>query len=218
MEVVPIAVFGVAIDIPFPTPISYAHAQFDTFGAKICDPKTGLGIRPDAIRVRRLDDLYDYELTARFFGENGSLTKNAERVKLAIRNGRNAADWNIVKETLNRFYTLSELDHTTVTSLSAHVHAPFPSSADRDEYLQQFTWNSEIIRPAGMGYVRIADWEKDIRLLVEQSNIVPDALFVAWDTQFENNQDWDTFLTILPTMMENSAHAFELGFEPLAQS
>jgi hypothetical protein len=217
MEVVPIAVFGVAIDIPFPTPVSYTQAQFDAFGAKVCDPKTGLGIRPDAIRVRRLDDLYDYELTARFFGENGSITKNAERVKLAIRNGRNAADWNIVKETLTRFYTLSELDEKTVTSLSAHVHAPFPSSAERDEYLRQFTWSSEIIRPAGMGYVRIADWEKDIRILVEQSNIVPDALFVAWDTQFENNQDWDTFLTILPTMMENSAHAFELGFEPLAQ-
>lgn len=218
MEVVPISIFGVAIDIAFAAPISFSQAQFDTYGAKICDPKTGLGIRPDSIRVRKLDDLYDYELTARFFGENGSLTRNAERVKLSIRNGRNAADWNVVKETLTRFYTLSELNPETVTTLSAHVHSPFPSAADRDDYLEQFAWNEEVIRPAGMGYVRIADWEKDIRLLIEQSNIVPDALFIAWDTQFENKQDWDTFLAILPTMMENSAHAFGLGFEPLAQS
>lgn len=218
MEVVPISVFGIAIDIPFAAPVSYSQAKFDSYGAKICDLKTGLGIRPDSIRVRKLDDLYDYELTARFFGENGFLTRNAERVKLSIRNGRNAADWNVVKETLTRFYTLSELDPATITTLSAHVHAPFPSTAERDDYLGQFTWNDEVIRPAGMGYVRIADWEKDIRILIEQSNIVPDALFIAWDTQFDNKQDWDTFLAILPTMMENSAHAFGLGFEPLAQS
>ena len=218
MEVIPIAVFGVAIDIPFLSPQSYAQAQFDVFGAKICDPQTGLGIRPDQIRVRRLDDLYDYEFTGRFFGDNGSLSRTAERVKLSIRNGRNAADWNIVKETLTRFYTIAELDPKTVTTLSAHVHAPFPNSYEREEFLKRFAWSDEIAKPAAIGYVRIADWEKDIRILIEQSNVVPDALFIAWDTQFENTQDWDTFLTILPTMMENSAHVFGLGFEPLAQS
>jgi hypothetical protein len=65
--------------------------------------------------------------------------------------------------------------------------------------------------------VRIADWEKDIRVLIEQSNLTPDSLFIAWDTQFTNSQDWDTFLASLPTMMENSAHSFGLGFEPLKQ-
>jgi hypothetical protein len=218
MEVIPIALFGISIDIPFSGPQSYAQAQFDSFGGKICDPKTGIGIRPEMIRLRRYDDLYDYELTARFFGENGTLTRNSERVKLGIRNGRNAADWNIVKETLTRFYTFMEFEPTTLTTLSAHVHAPFPNGFERDEYLKQFACNVEISRPAAIGYVRIAGWEKDIRILIEQSNIVPDAIFIAWDTQFENSQDWDTFLTILPTMMENSAHIFELGFEPLAQS
>ncbi len=215
MEIIPIEIFGVAIDVPFAGPVSYGQAQFDSFGSKICDPAKGLGIRPDQIRLRRLDDLYDYELTGRFFGENGTLTRNAERVKLGIRNARNAADWNIVKETLTRFYQLMEFPPQTVTTLSTHVHAKFSSAYERDEFLRQFQPPGDVVRPCALGYVRIADWEKDIRILIEQSNLVPDSVFVAWDTQFTNSQDWDTFLTILPTMMENSAHSFGLGFEPL---
>ncbi|MHA3774029.1 hypothetical protein ACXR0O_21055 [Verrucomicrobiota bacterium sgz303538] len=217
MEIIPIEIFGVAIDVPFTAPVSYRKANFDDFGEKICDPNSGLGVRPDQIRLRRLDDLYDYEMTGRFFGDNGSLTRNSERVKLSIRNARNAADWNIVKETLTRFYNLMEFAPTTVTTLSTHVHARFPSLFERDEFLGSFSHNSDVIRPCALGYVRIADWEKDIRILIEQSNLAPDSVFVAWDTQFTNTQDWDTFLTILPTMMENSAHAFGLGFEPLRQ-
>lgn len=217
MEIIPIEIFGIAIDVPFSGPVSYRQADFDSFGTKICNPAKGLGIRPDQIRLRRLDDLYDYELTGRFFGENGTLMRNAERVKLGIRNARNAADWNIVKETLTRFYHIMDFAPETITTLSSHVHAKFPSTYERDEYLRQFSHNSDVFRPCALGYVRIADWEKDIRILIEQSNLVPDAVFVAWDTQFTNTQDWDTFLTILPTMMENSAHAFGLGFEPLKQ-
>lgn len=217
MEIIPIEIFGIAIDVPFSGPVSYGQAQFDSFGTKICNPAKGLGIRPDQIRLRRLDDLYDYELTGRFFGENGTLTRNAERVKLGIRNARNAADWNIMKETLTRFYHIMEFSPETTTTLSTHVHARFQSQYERDEFLRQFSPKSDVIRPCALGYVRIADWEKDIRILIEQSNLVQDAVFVAWDTQFTNTQDWDTFLTILPTMMENSAHAFGLGFEPLKQ-
>jgi hypothetical protein len=88
---------------------------------------------------------------------------------------------------------------------------------ERDDFLAQFAQSGAIARPACLGYVQIADWEKDIRVLIERSNLVPDALFIAWDTQFVNAQDWDTFLGSLPTVMENSANIFELGFEPFRQ-
>jgi hypothetical protein len=65
--------------------------------------------------------------------------------------------------------------------------------------------------------VRIFDWEKEIRVLIEPSNVVPDAVFCGWDTQFTNNQEWESFLGSLPTMMENSANLFELGFEPFRE-
>jgi hypothetical protein len=105
-----------------------------------------------------------------------------------------------------------------VTALACHVHAKFPSTDDRDGFLGQFAHSFDVSRPAGLGYVRILDWEKEIRVLIEGSNVVPDSVFVGWDTQFVNLQDWESFLITIPTMMENSANTFGLGFEPLKQA
>jgi hypothetical protein len=215
MDILPIEFFGVAIEVPFPSPLGFQQARLEDFGAKVCDPIKGIGLRADQIRLKRRDELYDYELTAQFFGENGTLARTATSIKYAVRNARTIADWNLLRETLVRFYNLMEFLPTTVTTLSTHVHAKFETSRDREEFLAQFKNGQEVIRAAGLGYVRIADWEKEIRVLIETSNMVPEGLFVAWDTQYTNSQDWETFLFTIPTMMENAANAFSLGFEPL---
>jgi hypothetical protein len=218
MEILPIEFFGVAVEVAFPSPLGFTQARLEDFGAKICDPAKGLGLRVDQIRLRRTDELYNYELSAQFFGENGSLSRTAASIKLAIRNARNNADWNLIRETMVRFYSLMEFLPNTLTALSTHVHAKCESLRDRDDFLSQFDTGASVIRSAGLGYVRIADWEKEIRVLIENSNATADGLFVAWDTQFTNSQDWDSFLYTLPTMMENSANIFGLGFEPLKQA
>ena len=217
MEIVPIDIFGVHVDVPFLAPLGFAQAELEAFGGQVCDAATGLSLRPDQIRVKRWDDLYGYELSALFFGENGTLTRTADRVKLGVRNARTAADWKIIRDMLTRFYGFMEFAPKTVTTLATHVHAKFPSTAERDEWLGRFAYSPLIARAGALGYVRIADWEKDIRVLIEQSNSVPDGVFIVWETQFTNEQDWETFLASLPTMMENAANLFDLGFEPLRE-
>lgn len=218
MEIVPIEVFGISVEVPFPAPLAFGQARLEDFGGQLCDAANGLGLRPEQIRLRRTDELYNYELSAQFFGENGVLSRTADRIKFGVRNARTAADWNIIHHSLVRFYNVMDFSATTQTNLSAHVHVKFPSATERDDYLAQFGRGLEVVRPASLGYVRIRDWEKDIRVLIEQSNVVPDALFVAWDTQFAHPQEWDTFLSTLPTVMENSANAFGLGFDPFRQN
>jgi hypothetical protein len=218
MEIVPIEFLGVAVDVPFTSPQALHQAKIEEFAAKLCDPLKGLNLRPNQIRLRKIDELYDYEVVGQFFGENGVVSRGPDRAKLSIRNARNAADWNLVHQTFARFYTLTDFPETTITTLSCHVHAKFPSADDRDGYLSQFAHSFEVLRPACLSYVRIADWEKDIRVLIESSNVVPNSLFVGWDTQFVNSQDWDSFLGTILTMMENSVNTFGLGFEPLIQT
>lgn len=217
MEILPIEIFGVAVDVPFLTPLGLHSAKLDEFAAKICDPQKGLSLRPDQVHLKKFDDLFDYELKATFFGENGSLARTGERVKLGVRNARTAGDWTIIHQTLTRLYTLMDFDKKSLTHLSTHAHAKFDSAGERDKWLEQFSHNSLVQKPAALGYVRIQDWEKDIRVLIEVSNAAPDCVFVAWDTQFPNNQEWDTFLSTLPNVMENSANFFELGFEPFKE-
>jgi hypothetical protein len=217
MEVVPIDIFGVQVDVAFAAPQGLQQAKLEEFGAQVCDPNTGLGLRPDQLRLKKWDELYGYELSAQFFGENGTLVRTAERVKLGIRNARTAGDWAIIQQTLQRFYTLLKLPPNTVTALSTHVHAKFPTLEERDAWLGHFSYSPLVGRPAALGYVQIADWEKEIRVLIENSNAVADSVFVMWDTQFTNGQDWETFLGSLPTMMENAVNIFDLGFEPLRE-
>ena len=60
MEILPIELFGFAIDVPFPTPLGFQQAGLEDFGAKICDLAKGLGLRVDQVRLRRYDELYGY--------------------------------------------------------------------------------------------------------------------------------------------------------------
>src|SRR5882757_8792211 len=137
MDILPIEFFGVSIDVPFPAPLGFNQARLEDFGAKICDPLKGIGLRADQIRLRRTDELYNYELSAQFFGENGSLSRTAASIKLAIRNARNNADWNLIRETMVRFYNLMEFLPTSLTILSTHVHAKFDTLRERDDFLSQ---------------------------------------------------------------------------------
>jgi len=217
MEVVTIDLFGMHVEVPFPAPLGFDTADLAEFGGKICDPMLGLGLRAEQLRVKRWDDLFGYEVSAQFFGDNGVLTRTAERIRLGIRHARTQGDWNIIQQTFARFYGLMNFPPESLSTLSAHAHGKFSSTDERDDFLKQYSFSPLIARPAALGYVQIPDWEKDIRLLIEQSNVVPDAVFIAWDTQFENEQDWESFLGSLTTMMENSANLFDLGFEPLRE-
>jgi hypothetical protein len=217
MEIIPIEVFGVHLDVPFIPPLGFTQAGLEEFGAGLCDPATGINLRAEQLRLKRWDDLFGYELSAHFFGDNGTLVRTADRVKLGVRNARTAGDWQIILQTLTRFYTLMDFDSKSVTTLSAHLHARFPSTEERDQWIGQFSHNALLTKAAALGYVRIFDWEKEIRVLIEPSNVVPDAVFCGWDTQFTNDQEWESFLGSLPTMMENSANLFEIGFEPFRE-
>lgn len=218
MEVVPIEIFGVLVDVPFPSPLGLGAARLDDFAARLCDPQKGLSIRSEQVRLKKWDELFGYELVANFFGENGQVTRTADRVKLFVRNARTAGDWNVIQQTLTKFFTLLSPDEKTVSTLSTHAHGKFSSVRDRDSWLNQFSHTALLSKAGALGYVRTFDWDRDIRVLIEPSNLVPDAVFIAWDTQFANNQpDWAEFISSLPMMMENAANLFELGFEPFKE-
>src|SRR5690606_1496157 len=148
---------------------------------------------PDQVRLKRWDDLFGYELIAQFFGENGSVTRTADRVKLMIRNARTSGDWDLIRRILVRFYGEMNFQPKTMTTVSAHAHLRLPSSDELTDYFAQFPMNEMASRPALLTYVKIVEWEADIRVLIEKSDAYPDSLFVAWDTQFPNTQDWESF-------------------------
>jgi hypothetical protein len=212
MRQVSLDVLGIALDIPFAPPLPKKKADLDAFAAWLCDHEGGLGLRSDQVRLKSWDDLFGYELVAQFFGDNGLLLRSADRVRLEVKNARTAADWELVRKLIVRFYTHMEFAPASHTTFSAHVHSRFAAPEEIDAYFEQHPMPQISSRPALFSYVKISDWESDVRVLVEKSNAFPEGgLFIGWETQFTNDQDWESFIGTLPTVMENSAHFFGLG-------
>src|ERR1700733_9187070 len=58
MEVVPIDIFGVHVDVAFPAPLGFKQANLEEFGARICDGTKGLNLRVDQIKLKKWDELF----------------------------------------------------------------------------------------------------------------------------------------------------------------
>ncbi len=213
MRQISLDVLAIALEIPFAPPRTLKQAGLDELAAWLCTKEKGLGLRSDQVRLKSWDDLFAYEMQAQFFGENGLIVVGPEKIRLEVKNARTAADWEIVRQLIVRFYTRMEFPTEPATKFSAYVHSQLPSSDEVDQYFNQRTLPQLSTRPALFRYVKIVDWEADVRVLVEKSNAFPEGrgLFIGWETQFTNDQDWDTFIGTLPTVMENSAHFFDLG-------
>jgi hypothetical protein len=213
MRQITLDVLGIALEVPFVPPRTRTQAKLDELAGWLCTKETGLGLRTDQVRLKVWDELFAYELQAQFFGDNGLITVSADKIRLEVKNARTAADWELVRQLIVRFYLHLQFAPESSTKFSAYVHSRLPTAEEVDGYFAQRTIPTVSTRPALFRYVKIVDWETDVRVLVEKSQAFPNGtgLFVGWETTFTNNQDWDTFIGTLPTVMENSAHFFDLG-------
>lgn len=209
-----IDLFSLQIETPLPRMRPLDHEDIRNFADWLCDPE-GFRLRPEQIRTKVWDQLFGYEIFAQFFGENGFIVRTPERVRVGVKNARTAADWEIIQQVFVKFLHQEPTAESAfrVFSASAHVKVEEPHTAA--EFLQQFAVLPGIERPAALNYVKIADWEKEIRLVIEPSNLFPGQLFISWDSQFATSPDWDTFVPTFITVMENSARIFNLAMAPL---
>jgi len=204
-----IDLFNLQLDSPLPKARPLEHEDVRKFSEWLCDPE-GARLRADQVRLKAWDQLFGYEIFAQFFGDNGFIVRTADRVRVGVKNARTAADWEIIQQLFVRFLHQEPGSESTVRMFSASAHLKLEEPFSASGFLDRFAVVPGIEKPAALNYVKIADWEKEIRIVIEPSNIFPGQLFVTWDSQFISSQDWDTFVPILLTVMENSAAIFGL--------
>ena len=112
------------------------------------------------------------------------------------------------------------LDTKSISNLTMRAQLQFPSIAERERFLRSLApgRSTSIVRPCGLGYLRIPDWEFEVRVQIEDSNVVSNGVYIGVDTQYKNNQDWESFVGSMPTMFAAAANAYGIGFEPFAGS
>jgi hypothetical protein len=209
-----IDLYSLQIDCPLPRPRPLEHEDVRKFSDWLCDPE-GFRLRPDQVKMKVWDKLYGYEIFCQFFGENGFLVRTPDRVRVGVKNARTAADWEIIQQVFVKFLHHIAPAEGAFSNFSATAHVKLEEPFTTNGYLSRFAVIPGVERPAALNYVKIADWEKEVRLVIEPSNLIPGQLFISWDSQFSSNSDWDTFVPTFITVMENSARVLELSMAPL---
>jgi len=209
-----IELYSLQIETPLQRVRALDHEDLRRFADWLCDPD-GFRLRPDQVKLKAWDQLFGYEYVAQFFGENGFLVRTPDRVRVGVKNARTAADWEIIQGVFVRFLQQESPPDKAFRTFSASAHVKLDEPFTATEFLSRYAVVPGVERPAALSYVKIAEWEKEIRIVIEPSNLFPGQLFLTWDSQFASSQDWDTFVPSLMNVMENSARMFDLGMAPL---
>src|SRR4051812_7074759 len=139
MRQISLDVLSIALEVPFAPPRTKRQAALDELATWLCTKEKGLGLRSDQVRLKSWDDLFAYEMQAQFFGENGLIVVTADKIRLEVKNARTAADWELVRQLIVRFYLHLKFPADSVTTFSAYVHSQLSSAEDVDAYFQQRT-------------------------------------------------------------------------------
>jgi hypothetical protein len=209
--------FGITIDIRFPTLRPFAKERLDRLLSRLIDPEHGLALRNEQLRVRPTDVGFDYDLKAFFLGGNAVLVYDAEKFFLSVSGGRTQADANLLRETAKRFLWTGEISDQDSGIFSASTHARSESIEKREEFLKRFRPSDEVTGPGALGFVRIPSWSEEIRFSLEPSLNLAGGLYLAWTMPF-HGVSWLSSLEELTNALESTASIFGVQFKPIAAS
>ncbi|MBV8278584.1 MAG: hypothetical protein JO170_25455 [Verrucomicrobia bacterium] len=178
-----IQVFGIGVEVLFPTPRTFSKELIDNDAQWLTDSANGLAVPPDQVRLRQADVLFGYDLSVQLFGGNGYFSLDAKKASLTAKNARGRSDGELLRQVVSRFLQHFAKEKYTV-AFSANAFAKPDTKAAQTAYTQRFRYDPRITKPGAVGYLRLDGWPTDVRFIVEPSLETEDNLFLAWTTRF----------------------------------
>ncbi len=213
-----IVAFSASFEVRFPEPIPFDQPALQELSKRITNPN-GLGILPSGIRLHLEDALFGYRLVARFFGDNGRLERDAERVRLHLGNARSKSDLESILQVASLFHREVAMGLSPEAIFSPYFHAQFADQENRDRFLNKFRILADTVHPGFFGHLKLPDWTVPVRVQAEQSYIFPHSVFVSLETTYSTVQeDWDVFLPMLIGICDKATRALSLVVDPLAEN
>lgn len=204
---------GFTAELSFQKAKPFSKEYLDDIAIWLTDPDTGFGLRPEQLRVRHTDIMFDYELTAVLFNGNGMLRYNSRGATLNATGARTVEDIRLLQDAVFRFIQkLGEFD-PSIFSISANAFAQTESTEARNHFLEQFRLSEEAILPGTLAYLKLPEWPYPIRVALEGAVSDDDNLFLAWSTRIENSTQWPEMLETLPHVFVRSAKCLNVSLE-----
>ena len=173
-----VKLFNVSVDVSFPKPVAW----FGTLHAETADKLAqvaGFPLPSTNFRVRNADVLYNYDISATFFGTNAQFTRSADQLTLNMANGT-ARDVPFMCDVLGRFW----MHFLVGTGLRARVnvgaHIDLGTQENRDDRMARFSPNSAVAHPCAAGYVKTDNGPEPVFVLIEPSFTYAEAVYARW--------------------------------------
>lgn len=198
------------MDVAFPQPKPFSKDDLDRVALWVTDPERGFGLRPEQVRVRHSDVMFDYELSAVLFNGLGMLKFNALGASFTANGARTSEDFALLKDSVRRFIGEISVLQVKTVAIGAHTHASMKSGQAREAFLSRFRAAPEILSPGVIGLLRPEPWLNDVRVAIEATAGSPDSVFVHWNTSLQITDDWETHLEALPEVFVGAVATFGL--------
>ena len=174
--------FGITFQAFFGKPVPFAKSSVLSAAEDIAQAFQPFGLKPSQLELTKRDEVFNFELRVSMFNGNGNFSLNAERMEVSFSNGRSREDLNVIARCLLTFQEAAHLPEDRKGVFNAHVHG-LPTRDEADKYFSAFARNSEGFTLRGfVANLRAGTWKDEIRLYVDQSNVVPGGVFVNWST------------------------------------
>lgn len=112
--------------------------------------------------------------------------KSADRLTLTFKNGRIQADIPFIFERVARFLQVFAAGNQQNIVITGFCHGKSASKENRNAFLEQFAATKDVVGPGVTGRVAVRDWANPIKVMAEASQVLPDGLFVFWETTYSS--------------------------------
>lgn len=213
-----VQVFSITLEAFFPRPKPFAKDKIDQIAEWLTDSADGFALRPDQVRVRHTDIIFDYVLSASFYGGNATFVRDAEKAALFARGARTRQDADLLQGAAMRFARFAASEEKLPLMFSANAHASLPTVQDREQFLEKLRPDSRVTSPGALGYVQLERWPDAVRVAIEPSFNAPQSLFFSWQTNLAASEDWKGTFETLVGVIEEATTVYGVQFLPLAES
>ena len=184
------SLFGGSLDLPIQRLDPFNPLLLSEFSNRVAEVLQ-VPMVPEQFRVRIGDALFWYELFGSFLGDNVQVRKTADRVSLIFKNARLGSDIQFIGNRTARFLEAFGLGSQQVVIFTAFCHGSCSSKDERDAFLAPFAVRESVVGPGLTGRVKVANWPELIKVNAEASFIVPEGLFIGWETSYTNPKERD---------------------------
>ncbi len=215
MKVLTLQRFGIVSESFFPKPIPYSDLLVQQVASKAIDKFRSAGLLPSGVASNPGDRVYGHSLFFAALSGKCSFRMTSDKIEVKCIDAVSQAEYGAFVQFVIDCAEIAQLGNEVSSHFQTYVHATFQSASDRQEMLGRLASLPEGVSAGGyVVYSQSAGWKHELRMQVDRSVAIPEALFILVGTRIDGLINKENLTTIYRSFEELAA---KMGFKVEAE-